>query len=273
VRTCLVVTCALILAGCGGSSGAGSAGPTPSESSAAPSATGVVDVLADPVLDQSYPVGPAREQMTLQCFGAGRPTLVLVAGDDSAGSVFPAAFRRPLAELTTTCTYDRLGTGASDPPTDPRRSIDDIVADLHRLLTATGLPSPYLLVGSSGGGNIAAEYGLRHPTALAGLVLLDVGKPTSHLDREFPGPLGWKNPEHIDWVAAERQQSRMTFPVGRFPVLVVTGEDDQAARENQSYWLDLSPDSRQVVVPGGHDMYQVDPQGVVQQIAPMVHAR
>ena len=64
--------------------------------------------------------------------------------------------------MTTTCTYDRVGTGTSDPPSEPGESFYDVPADLHQLAGAA-TATPYLLVGSSGGGNVAVPYAGRYP--------------------------------------------------------------------------------------------------------------
>jgi hypothetical protein len=52
------------------------------------------------------------------------------------------------------------------------------------------------------------------------------------------------------------------MPVGDFPVLVVTATDGQSDVADQSYWLVLSPRSRQVEMDGSHDLHQDDPEGV-----------
>ena len=66
--------------------------------------------------------------------------------------------------FTRTCFYDRPGTLAhfpyvsrSDPVPMPR-STGDVVADLHALLAAAGVPGPYVMVGASTGGLIVRQY-------------------------------------------------------------------------------------------------------------------
>jgi pimeloyl-ACP methyl ester carboxylesterase len=134
----------------------------------------------------------------LTCFGRGTPTLVLEAGTESSGlDVFPFTFLRPLAEQSMTCVYDRLGTGQSDKPSKPRRTIDEVISVLHELLNAAPVSTPYVLVGQSGGGNIVVQYALRHEGDVAGLVLLDVPQPNAHLDEEFPGPSAGETPSTL----------------------------------------------------------------------------
>jgi pimeloyl-ACP methyl ester carboxylesterase len=178
-------------------------------------------------------VGSDLHQLAWACRGVGEPTIVLEAGTDSGGiDSFPAAFVAPLAKDHQVCTYDRLGTGkddractdttpCSDDPTPDRRTIDDIVVDLHDLVTAAELPGPYLLMGNSGGGLIVARYALTHPEDVAGVVLLDAGVPNPAVAEEFPGEAAWNNVEHVDWPAAEILLSTLPATTGNFPVVVV----------------------------------------------------
>jgi pimeloyl-ACP methyl ester carboxylesterase len=272
---CLLVALVLMPAtGC--TADADGSRPNPSSTSAVPAPSGTVtDVTAEPTLDGTFTVGGKR--LFLRCFGQGSPTIVLEAGNDSAGlDVFPFSFIRPLAQRSMTCVHDRAGTGTSSGPTERRRTIRDVVADLHGLLVAAAVPAPYLLVGSSAGGLVDVTYATAHPDQVAGLVLLDAGVPNPHLDREFPGPQGWQNPEHVDWVDAELRLSRLAMPIGRFPVLIVQadpgGEDDPGGSIDQSYWLALSPTARLQVMPGGHDLYQETPDAVAAEVLTTIDA-
>lgn len=127
-----------------------------------------------------------------------------------------------LSDRTRTCTYDRVGTGRSDAPSEPRRTLDDASADLHELLESARIQGPYVLVGSSGGGDIALYYAGRYPKEIAGVVLLDVGGPNPNLDREFPGAKTWGGPEHIDWVDGERRLALHARSLGAIPLVVAT---------------------------------------------------
>ncbi len=221
--------------------------------------------VSEPVVDGRFPVGPDGRKLALLCLGEGSPTIILASGDGDAISQF-AGLMDPLAKRTLTCAYDRLGTGQSDPPTDRRRTIDDVVADLHRLLDAAEVPGPYLLVGQSLGGNVAHHYAGRYPARIAGVVLLDVGLPTGDLADEFPGPLGWRNPEHVDWVDADRRGARRLLPLGDIPLVVVTATEGQETVKQQSAWLRVSSRSRQTTLEGGHDLHEENPDGVVVEI-------
>jgi pimeloyl-ACP methyl ester carboxylesterase len=265
VRLSMVAALLALAVACGsddrsddGSDGAGS-----STSGATSSPTR--DVMAEPTVSGTFPVG--GDHLVMRCWGTGAPAYVFEAGTDSSGLlVFPTALVRPLAEDHQACLYDRVGTGSSSQPTTPRRTIDEVVGRLHRLLDKAGVEQPVVLVGQSGGGNLAVQYAARFGEDVAGLVLLDVPAPAGDLGKEFPGAKAWRNPEHIDWVDAESRQARIRMPVGDFPVLVVTATDGQSDEQDQSYWLDLSDHADQVVMEGGHDIHEDDPEGVAEQI-------
>jgi pimeloyl-ACP methyl ester carboxylesterase len=97
----------------------------------------------------------------VRCTGAGSPTVILEGGDEDTSASY--AFAVPsLAENTRTCVYDRANLGASDPDPGPR-GLPELVADLENVISATDIPGPYVLVGTSGGGYITAGYAVAHP--------------------------------------------------------------------------------------------------------------
>lgn len=260
----LLLMLSMMCSACGSSTGSNKAEVTPTPSQ---------DVLAEPTIDRAFAVEPGARRLAFRCFGRGAPAIILEVGTDSSGlEDFAYEFIRPMAEQHMTCVYDRTGTGSSDPPKEKRRTLDDVVSDFSQLLDAAKVRGPYLLVGSSGGANIVVQYALRHKDQVAGLVLLDISKPIPNLDEEFPGPLGWKNPEHIDWVHAERSQSKIRGPIGDFPVLVVTADAGDSDRKDQSFWLRLSPRARQIVMSGGHDIHEDAPDAVAKEVLSVLEA-
>ena len=206
-------------------------------------------------IDDSFAVGRDRHHLAMRCLGAGDPTIILEAGTDSSGIQLFGGLMGALSERTRTCTYDRVGTGRSDPPSEPRRTLDDVTADLHALLESARVDGPYVLAGSSGGALIALDYAGRYPKGIAAVVLLDGGGPNPNLDREFPGAKAWKNPEHIDWVDGERRLALHARSLGAIPLVVATASESGKEATKQAMWLKLSSRSRQTVVEGSHDFY------------------
>jgi len=135
-------------------------------------------------------IGGGR-RLYLECQGTGSPTVVLEAGYGNSGGIWsgnsqpgaaPATVLPGGAAFTHVCDYDRPGTGLapdseerlsrSDPVPQPRTA-PDVVADLHALLHAAGVPGPYVLAGHSMGGFFVRLYASTYPDDVAGLVLLD----------------------------------------------------------------------------------------------------
>lgn len=207
------------------------------------------------------------ESISYWCAGEGSPGVLLEAGTDSGGTdAYPSAFVDPLVAETTVCAYDRLGTGRSDPPPRTRRTMRDLCAVQDQVVARLDLSSPYVLVGQSGGGNLNIGCAARHPERVAGLVTID----SYHDDPEDLRAEGfvWSgNPEFVDYVDYSEELDTLTMPIGDFPVLVVSAtEADPGGEENQRYWLQLSPNSRQVAVEGPHDLQEVAPKQVVTEI-------
>ena len=230
--------------------------------------------------DASEPVPPSpverrSDTLTLDsgesvyywCAGEGSPAVLLEAGTDSGGTdAYPSAFVDPLVETTTVCTYDRLGTGRSDPPPHRRRTMRDLCAVQDEVIAKLTLPTPYVLVGQSGGGNLGIGCAARHPERVAGLVTIDSYHDNPD-DLRAEGFVWDDNPELVDYVAYSEELDTLTMPIGDFPVLVISATDaDPGGPKNQRYWLDLSPHSRQVVVQGPHDLAEVAPEEVVAAI-------
>ncbi len=144
---------------------------------AADKATVLVDDLAYTHAQQLVEVEPGR-RLNLYCTGKGSPTVVFDSG--VGGETVAWALVQPtIAAHTRACSYDRAGLGFSDPGTRTGTS-ENIVDDLHRLLTNAAIAPPYILVGHSYGGMNVRLYKNHYPSEVVGMVLVD--------------------PSHEDWV-------------------------------------------------------------------------
>ncbi|MFP6558726.1 alpha/beta fold hydrolase [Paraburkholderia sp. B3] len=137
--------------------------------------------------------------------------------------------------------YDRVGRGASGPATGPQDA--SVMADrLARLLRASGLPPPWLLVGHSFGGLLMRIFAHRYRTEVQGLVLVEAmhedqfdvfsdafSKPTeadppalTQMKTLWRG--AWRDPqstvERIDFPASFREV-RATGSLGDLPLVVL----------------------------------------------------
>jgi hypothetical protein len=263
----------LVLAGCGDS---GKAPPplSPSPSNTAqPSATpgtGMVEI------------GGGRK-VYVECAGSGSPTIVLESGDESDhyqwSQVAPG-----LSDRTRTCSYDRLGTGASDEPTGCRQ-LKDLRADLEALLRAIGEGGPYVLVGTSGGGYLMAGFAYAHPADVKGMVFAETPHAIipSKVPKELLEELKCDSPtnrERRDYVKVENEAWSKRHRIGDIPITVITNdygdvfenEEQRTNVEGQKGWLKLSPRARQVIVTSGHNVPENEADLVIKEILKVLEA-
>jgi len=129
-----------------------------------------------PTVDAAQRTGPtvdAAERTGPTADAAERtgPTIILEAGA-SAFAIDWSLVQPAIARNHQVCSYDRAGSGWSD----PRPNVETpsrIVADLHAALGAAGEKPPYVMVGASAGGQYVRLYQLDYPGEIIGLVLVD----------------------------------------------------------------------------------------------------
>lgn len=120
-------------------------------------------------------VGGFRMHIVAEGDAHGGPTLIWIAGAHAEGNAvynFQKAFRGE----TRTIIFDRPGTGWSDPGPFPRRTALE-AEELATLLERAGEHGPFILIGHSYGGLLAANYARRHKDRTAAVVLLDATPP------------------------------------------------------------------------------------------------
>jgi pimeloyl-ACP methyl ester carboxylesterase len=110
-------------------------------------------------------------RLNLYCMGSGSPTVVF---DSGWGDWAPAwsKVQPQIAKWTRACSYDRGGTGFSEPGPMPRTSVH-IAEELRTALHRAGIGGPYILVGSAFGGDNVRTFADLYMDEVAGLVLVD----------------------------------------------------------------------------------------------------
>jgi pimeloyl-ACP methyl ester carboxylesterase len=260
---------------------------------------------AAPAEGQWVDIGGRR--LFLLCTGAGERTILLEAGLNTGHESW-ALVQPAVSSYGRVCSYDRAGIGFSDPVPTPRTSAD-VVADLHALLTAAGLPGPYVLAGHSFGALHVRLFAATYPDEVMGLVLVDpvhedwweralAVLPPAAADeaplvaalRQDLAAMGGDpaaNVEGID-IAASAAQVRATANLGRLPLIVMTaGVPDLLPpglpNEVQALLVELlqtelprdlaqrTPNSLLLTVPGsGHDIPRQQPDVIVAAIKTVV---
>lgn len=124
---------------------------------------------AGPMTGELVDVGD--HSLRIDCIGTGNPTVVLESGL-AESSFYWARISATVATTTKVCVYDRAGRGRSEAAAAPQDGLA-VAADLHTLLSASGNPGPYVLVGHSSGGVYVRIFAAQYPDEGAGMVLLD----------------------------------------------------------------------------------------------------
>ena len=301
VTTTALLTLALVaFAGCGGTPQTTTSTPatgTPTTSTSTTSTS--ISSTTGPAATSTAPVTTARPTGHLdefvdvngtrfhaRCDGTGEATVLLIPGfeasSDGWNSVLPA-----LAAEARVCTYDRPGTGTSDPPASTQ-TFETQAADLRSMLETMGEPGPYVVVGHSFGGAEAIEFTARFTGEVDALVLVDaspVGWPDALCAVDdgtdaaaFLGTMcdRWADPannlEHLDVFGAFGLAAEPPS-LGTLPLTVITavdrelppdisdGERDRlnaAWQAGQERWAQMSSASQLVPVPDSGHYVQID---------------
>src|SRR5438477_1301822 len=131
-------------------------------------------------------------RLNLYCMGSGSPTVVF---DSGWGDWAPAwsKVQPEVAKFTRACSYDRAGTGFSDPGPMPRTSVR-IAKELHTALHRAGIVGPYIWVGSAVAGDTVRTLADLYIGEVAGLVLVDADpddlEPKAMREEEHRGLAG-----------------------------------------------------------------------------------
>jgi pimeloyl-ACP methyl ester carboxylesterase len=303
-RAILTVPLALVLVGCGATSG-GSTAPSIQPASQAPAAAAPAnDLLAD--LD----IGGGRT-MHILCVGptdTGKPTVVFESGLGGDAGQWSDVIHA-LDGTVRTCAYDRAGDGQSPPAAAANgRTTKDQVADLRALLAAAKVEPPYVLVGYSIGGWNALLHADQHPDDVVGAVMVDVRPPAaSRRWAEVMPPAASGEPEAItltrtdpDTFEADPTQNPeglrlddsatevlATRGLGDRPLIVLAGSDTTAITEGfdaplagtvLDIWWELQADLAAASTAGrldkvdgaGHDLPFVAADAVADAIAEVI---
>jgi pimeloyl-ACP methyl ester carboxylesterase len=112
------------------------------------------------------------------CLGRG-PGVVLIDGiGDQVSSRQWLDVQGELAQDARVCRYDRPGTGASPPPTQPRRGPGALDTELDTVVDHT-TDGEVVLVAHSFGGYLARLFARHRPERVRGIVFVDALDPRS----------------------------------------------------------------------------------------------
>ena len=214
------------------------------------------DPAATPSIDDRFTVAPDGRKDALVCWGEGKPLVLLETGGTNIEEWSGSGLVSELAPITRVCTYDRAGTGKSDPAPNRKRDADDVVSEASALLASAKLNGPLVLVGRSFGGMIAAHYAESVPDDVVGVVVLDTPAPSADFTEESEPELVWDakgNTEHLDVVGGFENRFADDPPHFSVPLLLISPQDGEASAEDEAFWLGSSPDSEQTTPACGEE--------------------
>ena len=260
--------------------------------------------LDQPTFDERIDIGDYSLRTT--CYGEGAPTVIIEAGfgDTPVHWGGWSHVIEGVVGTTQICTYDRLGLGFGQPiPVEvERRTSQDSVADLNKLLAAADIEGPYILVGHSWGGINIRLYADQYPEDVLGIVLVDAAHPQQleafkkgippelpddseelkRAKRDLRSLPGLSNPEKLDFLASLELAQKLA-DLGDLPLVVLTQSStsdlppdmplevaDLAAQIWQALQTDLatlSTNSKHVIATkAGHYIHEEEPQLVIDAI-------
>ena len=120
-------------------------------------------------------VGGYRMHIQAEGDAKGGPTVVWIVGAHEAGLNLNH-LHKVMREETRSILFDRPGTGWSDAGPYPRRTSRE-ADELATLLDRSGEKGPFVLIGHSYGGLLAANFARRYPARTAALVMADGTPP------------------------------------------------------------------------------------------------
>jgi pimeloyl-ACP methyl ester carboxylesterase len=120
-------------------------------------------------------VDAGGHRLHLLIVGEAGPTVVLESGWPGCGLGWDRV-RGPVGRFARVVTYDRAGTGKSEPGPAPRHA-ERIATELHTALASAGIGPPYILVGQSLGGPYVRVFAKMYPDDVSGMVLVDPTQP------------------------------------------------------------------------------------------------
>lgn len=165
----------------------------------------------DPHVTREVQIGEHR--VVTYSFGEGDEVVFLLNG----GPGLPCDYLREAHSCLIdhgyrVVTYDQLGTGKSDRPTDPALwTIERYAQEVETVRRALGLGKVHLL-GHSWGGWLGIEYALTFPDALKTLILEDTAADIPHLVSELERLRAALGPETVAMMQRHEAENTLDHP-------------------------------------------------------------
>jgi pimeloyl-ACP methyl ester carboxylesterase len=212
----------------------------------------IYESLAEAADAKTYPppgqlVDVGGYRLHINCTGTGSPTVVIDVGLGDWSTIWDNV-QPEVAKTTRVCTYDRAGSGWSDPGPLPRDAAT-FAKELHILLQNAQVPGPYVIVGHSLGGLTARVFAHEYASEVAGVVLIESMSPKQFTQQ----PVGSQSPSYYKTSPFSFQSVLARFgivrllvkPLGLIPNLSANAQDAYLARMVRPSYLQAMTDDAQ----------------------------
>jgi len=163
--------------------------------------------------DRTQEVAIGRYKVVTYSFGSGRDVVLLLNGGPGIPSDYLREAHSFLADHSfRVVTFDQLGTGKSDHPTDDSLwTITRYVEEVETVRTTLDLGRVHLL-GHSWGGWLAIEYAVHHGDKLKTLILEDTVADIPHLVSELERLRAALGPETVAMMQRHEAEGTINHP-------------------------------------------------------------
>jgi pimeloyl-ACP methyl ester carboxylesterase len=134
-----------------------------------------------------YTIAVGAVTLAYRRFGSG-PPLVMLLGDDSATTEWPAYLLRPLSSSFQVTILDYPGIGSSTDDLSKPLTVPLLADDVAAFIAALGLRQPAVL-GWSFGGEIALALAVNHPEVARALVTSGADAGSAHAVQADPATI------------------------------------------------------------------------------------
>jgi proline iminopeptidase len=145
--------------------------------------------------------------------GDGPRTLVMIHGGPGCPSLYLRDSHEALVERgLRLVTWDQLGCGESDRPTDPALwTLDRFVGELDAVIASCG-SGPVDLLGQSWGGVLGMEYLLRHPDRVRSFIAADTAFDLPRMQQGFDRAKAALGAETVTMMARHEAEATTDHP-------------------------------------------------------------
>ena len=163
--------------------------------------------------DEMKPITVEGGEVMTYSFGSGDEVLFLANGGPGIPCDYMRDSHSHLADQGyRVVTWDQLGVGRSDRPTDPALwTIERYARELEQVRTGMGL-GPVHLLGQSWGGWLAIEYALTFPDGLKTLILSNTAGDLPHLVEELNRLRSTLGPETVTMMQKREAEGSIEHP-------------------------------------------------------------